>query len=65
MMDQQAPKHVGVSGFYDVIVHLMQRSALIAFNYSNCTAKEGKENVKRTNLCCRVTVYIILHTWSI
>jgi len=35
MMDQKGPKHVGVSGFYNVIVDLIQLHVFVAFKCSN------------------------------
>jgi hypothetical protein len=38
MMGQKSPQHIAVTGFYDVIVNLMQLCAFVVLNCSNFIA---------------------------
>ena len=46
LLGQQGPKHLRVSGLYDVIVNLIQLYAFVGLNYSNCIKMHEMENVK-------------------
>jgi len=46
MMGQKGLKHAGVSGFYNIIVNLMQLCLFLGLNHSNCIVMHGMENGK-------------------
>ena len=49
-MGQLGPKRVGISGFYNISVNLIQLCTYVGLFYSNLIVMHVMENVKRKNL---------------
>ena len=54
MMGKYGPKHVGVSGFYNIIVNLIQLSTFVGVKYSKRIVIHEMEYVKQ----CILLVYV-------